>query len=190
MEIEFKRFPEEVNVITTLKGDITRLDFDFIVNPASTSLMPSPGLCSQIFHQAGQGLIQECQSLKGCEIGQAKYTKAYNLACKGIIHVALPYFVDGSVQEQEILEACYWNSMALAYSLVVEQKWESITLAFPILGWEKGFDKKEACRIGVSTIQSLFRCYPDAKCIDVIFVCDDQENYTYMKEALNYAIYG
>lgn len=177
-------------MITTLKGDITGLDFDMIVNPASSSLMPQPGLCSQIFSKAGKGLVDECITLKGCEMTQAKITKAYDLPSHFIVHVAMPVFIDSKEEESELLEACYWNALACAYGFVFAQKRKECTLAFPILGYEQGFDKRKACHIAVNTIQRLFREYPDAKIIHVIFVCDDQENYSYIKEELHYAFHG
>lgn len=178
-------------MISTLKGDITRLDFDIIVNPANTTLMPGSGLCGAIFSQAGKGLIEECLELKGCEIGQVKITKSYNLPCKAIIHAVEPLYFDGNQQEAELLEACYWNSMSLAYQFTRVNHLDALNIAFPILSTEKnGYPKREACHIAVSTIRKLFRQFPDANFINVIFVCDDQENYSYVKEEIRNAFYG
>lgn len=174
-------------MITTLKGDISRLDFDVIVNPAGKDLMPVEGVCAQIFARAGQGLIDECQSLKGCDVAMAKLTKAYDLPCQAIIHVVVPTFVNME-GEKEILEACFWNACAQAYSYAREHELEQLMVAFPVLGSDRGYDKRQACEIGVRTIRKLFREYPDTKCIDVVFVCDDQEVYSYMKEELKHAI--
>ncbi|MCF0105962.1 MAG: macro domain-containing protein [Holdemanella sp.] len=179
-------------MITTLKGDITGLDFTIIVNAANKHLLPGSGVCGAIFSKAGKGLEEECQQLHGCPTGDAKMTKAYGLRCDRIIHAVGPIYLDGNHQERELLESCYWNSLCLAYSYVREQNLEKCTLAFPCISTGiYGFPREEACQIAVKTVKTLMRQYPDAKVIDVIFVCYLQEDYALYKEELKkYEIYG
>ena len=179
-------------MITTLKGDITGLDFNIIVNAANKHLLPGSGVCGAIFAKAGQGLEEECAKLKGCPTGQAKMTKAYNLPCDRIIHTVGPIYIDGNHKESELLEACYWNSLALAYSYLRENNLERCSIAFPCVSTGiYGFPREEACQIAVKTVKTLMRKYPDAKVIDVIFVCYLQEDYAlYKKELKKYEIYG
>lgn len=172
-------------MISVLKGDITRLDFDIIVNAANSALMPGGGVCGAIFSRAGQGLLKECISLNGCQTGQAKMTLAYDLPSKRIIHAVGPRYIDGKHNEKELLAACYWNSMSLAYDYLLESKQERIAIAFPCIATGiYGYPNQEACKIACDTIQALYKAYPDAKAIDVTFVCYLEIDYAYYKEYL------
>ena len=171
-------------MISVIKGDITGLDFDLIVNDARQDLMPQNGISAALFEKAGPDLIEECRRLK-CDPGQVVLTHPHALPCKGVIHAVGPVYIDGSQMEAEILEACYWNAMALAYRLTRETGWTSLSIAFPCLGIQNGYPKQEACHLAIKTIKSLFSEYPDASFIDVVFVCEDQEAYQCYKEELN-----
>ncbi len=172
-------------MISVLKGDITGLDFDLIVNDARRDLMPQRGICATIFSNADEKLVDECKSIQHCEPGQVVLTHAHSLPCKGILHAVGPMYVNGQKNEKEILEACYWNALAFAYKLARETGWESLSIAFPCLGIQNGFPKKEACKIAIQTVKDLFHQYPEAEFINVVFVCEDQKNYMYYKEELN-----
>lgn len=170
-------------MITTIKGDITGLDFDLIVNDARSDLMPQNGICASIFSKADEELISECKKISYCEQGQVTLTHSHGLPCKGILHAVGPNYT-GINNEKDVLEACYWNAMAFAYKLLRETGWKSLSIGFSCIGIQNGYPKKEACKIAVSTVKDLFRQYPEAKNINVIFVCEDQLNYMYYKEEL------
>ena len=102
-------------MISTLKGNISLLDFDLIVDPTNQQVLPMQGVSAQIFHQAGSEMMKACQALNGLEVGKAKMTESFNLPCKAVIHTCGPRYIDGAHNEDEYLAACYWNSMALAY---------------------------------------------------------------------------
>ena len=118
-------------MITVMKGDITRLDFDVIVNPVNTSVTPIGKVGIAIGKAGGYRLTDACQRLKTCQTGQAKMTLAYNLPCKAIIHVAGPIY-SGSKKDQEYLEACYWNAMSIAYEYFKLNHLKHMTLAFRV----------------------------------------------------------
>lgn len=61
-------------MISTLKADITGLDFDIIVNAANSRLLPGGGVCGAIFSKAGKELEEECQKIGHCQTGQAVIT--------------------------------------------------------------------------------------------------------------------
>lgn len=178
-------------MITTLKGDITGLDFDIIVNAANNHLLPGSGVCGAIFKKAGHQLETACQKIGYCQTGDAVMTKAYDLPSKAVIHTVGPIYHQDSNAAYS-LKACYWNSMVLAFDYMRSHHLDSVSIAFPCIATGiYGYPHQEACSIAVNTIYQLMHEYPDAQKINVVFVCYQQEDYLLYKEELaKYAFYG
>lgn len=153
-----------------LRGDITGLRVDAIVNPANTSLLGGGGVDGAIHRAAGPELLTECRELNGCKTGEAKITKGYGLQARYIIHTVGPVWYGGYRNEPEQLASCYLSSLKLA----VEYKLK--TVAFP--GISTGvyrFPKELAATIAVNeTKRFLLKNTLPKK---VIFVAFDDESY-------------
>ena len=145
-------------LIKTLKGDITQItDVQAIVNAANNSLLGGGSVDGAIHRAAGPELLVECRTLHGCDTGEAKITKAYNLPCEYVIHTVGPIWNGGRSKEEEFLASCYFNSMKLAMDNEIR------TIAFPSISTGVyGFPVKLAAKIDVRTVNRFLQNNPDS----------------------------
>ena len=157
-----------------IKGDITSLNVDIIVNAANKTLLGGGGVDGAIHRKAGKELLEECKTLGGCNTGEAKMTDAYNLPCKKIIHTVGPVYSKSKKEESErLLKNAYKNSLVLAEKYRNENNLDKITIAFPCISTGVyHFPKEDASFIAISTVKEF-----DNDKIDVSFVCFDEESY-------------
>lgn len=134
--------------IEVVEGDITAQKVDAIVNAANSSLLGGGGVDGAIHRAAGPGLLAECRGLHGCATGEAKVTGGYRLAARWVIHTVGPVWKGGGHSEDELLAACYRNSLTLARDTGVR------SIAFPAISTGAyGFPSERACKIALREVQ-------------------------------------
>ncbi|MDD1700694.1 MAG: O-acetyl-ADP-ribose deacetylase [Methanoregula sp.] len=170
--------PEQtVNRISLITGDITEQHVDAIVNAANPTLLGGGGVDGAIHRAAGPALLEECRKLNGCRTGEVKITSGYRLPARFIIHTVGPVWSDGRSGEDDLLAACYRNSLALAELSGVK------SIAFPAISTGMyGFPFKRAARIAVRTIREYISTHPSVE--NVVFVCHGEEAYHIYREIL------
>ena len=167
---------EILNRMEIMKGDITTLKVDAIVNAANTSLLGGGGVDGAIHRAAGPGLLTECRKIGGCPTGEARITGAYNLPTKYVIHTVGPIY-HGKAEESKLLSSCYLNSLKLAV------KNDIASIAFPAISCGiYGYPVKEACKIAIDTTCNFFKQNCSLK--KTVFILFSVDNYNVYTEYL------
>jgi O-acetyl-ADP-ribose deacetylase (regulator of RNase III) len=157
--------------IELIKGDITKINADAIVNAANSSLLGGGGVDGAIHRAGGKQILEECMVIRNrqgkCKTGEAVVTSGGNLSAKYVIHTVGPIWNNDVEKSSKLLSNCYKNSLKLAESLNVK------TISFPnISTGVYRFPKELAAKIAVQEVQDF-----ESDVIEnVIFVCFDDEN--------------
>ena len=152
-------------MIRLVKGDITKLEVDAIVNAANSTLLGGGGVDGAIHRAAGAQLLAACRSLGGCATGEAKITPGFKLPARWVIHTVGPVWHGGAKGEAALLERCYRRSLDLALEHHVT------TIAFPAISTGVyGYPKADAANIAHKVMKEyecsfdeiICCCYSDA----------------------------
>jgi len=163
-----KSFMEEK--IKIIKGDITKVKTEAIVNAANKTLLGGGGVDGAIHRAAGPKLLEECKQLGGCQTGEAKITRGYNLPAKYVIHTVGPIWHGGNYGEEEKLANCYRNSLKLA----AENRIKSI--AFPSISTGAyGFPIEKAAPIALGKVKKFLEKNNEIK--EVVFVLFSDKDF-------------
>ena len=164
--------------LNLLKGDITTLHADAIVNAANRSLLGGGGVDGAIHRAAGPELLDACRKLNGCETGDAKITDGYGLPARYIIHTVGPVWHGGRQNEPELLNRCYLRCLQVASDYKIG------SIAFPnISTGVYGFPKEVAAEIAITAVRSFMEQPGPVE--EIIFVVFDQENESLYKDLLS-----
>jgi O-acetyl-ADP-ribose deacetylase len=155
--------------IELIRGDITKVEADAIVNAANSSLLGGGGVDGAIHRAAGPELLEACRKLNGCPTGEAKITDGFNLKARHVIHTVGPVWRGGNSNEASLLSKCYMNSLQLAAMNSIKK------VAFPNISTGiYGFPKDQAAEIAVNSVKKWLENHHEPEM--VIFVVFDEEN--------------
>ncbi|MCI4666599.1 MAG: O-acetyl-ADP-ribose deacetylase [Bacteroidia bacterium] len=165
--------------ISLVKGDITKIEADAIVNAANSSLLGGGGVDGAIHRAGGPSILEECRQIRarqgGCPTGEAVITTGGKLPAKKVIHTVGPVWNGGYKDEKILLGNCYRNSLKLA------ETHKAKSIAFPNISTGiYRFPKDLAAEIAIREVNS----YPAETIEEVIFVCFDQENFELYQKLL------
>ena len=153
--------------LEVVRGDITKLAVDAIVNAANTSLLGGGGVDGAIHRAAGKELLRACEKLGGCATGSAKATPGFSLPAKWVFHAVGPVWSGGSRHEDELLAGCYRRCMELA------REHSARSIAFPAISTGVyRFPRQRAAEIAVRTVREHLQPGGPER---IIFCCFDEE---------------
>lgn len=169
-------------MITLRRGDITKIarEFDAIVNAANISLLGGGGVDGAIHRAAGPGLLQECETLGGCETGSAKTTQAYDLPCRFIIHAVGPRYNSNESEKCDLLLFKTYLS-AMEQALICGAK----KIAFPSISTGIfHFPIERAAEIALTAVKVFMEIFPE-KHFEVTWVLFSDEDFEVYRKTLN-----
>lgn len=150
--------------------DITQVAVDAIVNAANKTLLGGGGVDGAIHSAAGPELLEECRGLNGCETGEAKITRGYDLPSDFVIHTVGPVY-SGADSDPVLLADCYRNSLDLA----VEHDLHSVAFSAISTG-VYGYPLADAAAVVLPVVSQWLVDHADYS-MDILLTCFDNQVY-------------
>ena len=164
------------SIIELVKGDITELEVDAIVNAANSRLKMGGGVAGAILRKGGWSIQEESDKIGYCPVGGAVITGAGRLKAKYVIHAVGPRMGEGD--EDRKLRNATLNSLKLA------EKHGIKSMAFPAISTGIfGFPKDRCAKIMLRTTVDYLKAGSSIE--RVIFCLYDDETYQIFAEELN-----
>lgn len=155
--------------INILKGDITEIKVDGIVNAANNTLLGGGGVDGAIHSKGGSSILEQTKKIGGCPTGEARITTAGNLPSMYVIHTVGPIY-SGIDRDREMLYNAYYNSLKLA------SKYNLKTISFPSISTGAyGYPIESAARIALESVLKYLDDNNDIN--EIIFVLFDEDDY-------------
>lgn len=163
-------------MLKLIRGDITQLPVDAIVNAANSALLGGGGVDGAIHRAGGPAILEECKKIQeqqgGCPVGKAVITTAGNLPARYVIHTVGPVWRGGGEGEARLLRNCYLRSLELA------EAHDCKTIAFPnISTGGYGYPRESAALVAVQAVKEYLD-FGTSNIEEVLFVCFDEQNYS------------
>jgi O-acetyl-ADP-ribose deacetylase (regulator of RNase III) len=166
-----------------VRGDITRMEVDAVVNAANEWMLGGGGVDGAIHAAAGPELLEACRAVPEvrpgirCPVGEARITPAFKLPSKHVIHTVGPRWRGGTKNEPELLASCYRACLAVAHDHQVR------SIAFPAISTGAfAYPLLPACRIAVS--ECLAFLASDTTVSEIILVGFAKEDVAALRRAL------
>jgi O-acetyl-ADP-ribose deacetylase len=171
--------------LSLIKGDITRMDTDAIVNAANSGLMGGGGVDGAIHRAGGPTILEECKQIvlrQGrLPAGKAVITTAGNLPAKFVIHTVGPIWRGGADNEAITLDSAYRESLRLA------EKNGLKSIAFPSISTGAyGYPVDEAAKTAIQTIIEFLN-HEAVSIKNIVFVLFDEGTYNAYSQAVKEA---
>jgi O-acetyl-ADP-ribose deacetylase (regulator of RNase III) len=164
--------------LNIIKGDITEIDIEAIVNAANNTLLGGGGVDGAIHKKGGPIILEQCKKIGGCPTGEARITTAGNMPSKYVIHTVGPIYKDGSKGEDKLLYNAYYNSLKLAKEYNIK------SIAFPSISTGVyGYPKNEAKEIAIKAIIDFID--KEGGIREVLFVLFNEDDYLLYKKSLD-----
>ncbi len=164
------------STLKLITGDITTQDTEAIVNAANEELTPGGGVSGAIHRAAGPGLWEECKTKGGCNTGEAKLTRGYDLKAKYVIHTVGPIY-GGSADNPQKLKNSYRSSLTLALKTNIK------SISFPSISTGIfGYPVEKASMIALKTIIGFLKEHPEIELVQMILF--SEAGYNVYKSSL------
>lgn len=165
-----------------IRGDITKLAVDAIVNAANTSLLGGGGVDGAIHRVAGPELVEACRPLNGCATGSAKITNAFELPSKKVIHAVGPVYKSSDKEGSEVkLRGCYTTSLQLA----VQNGCKSIAFSAVSTG-VYGYPSQAAAPVAIKAVRDFLESKDGDKMDMIVFTTFEKKDVLAYNESVPY----